>query len=91
MQSVMKLPQREPLHTLYSRGQLTKSAEADRETALAMLASATRRTSHQVKERLLSGQRKKIKSSASMKKLILLQQKLTDCGLDVYIKPDPDA
>lgn len=88
MQANMKSYNREPRHVLYSRGQLIESEEVDHENALAQLASVTSRTTDQVLERLLCGERKKIKSSASLKQLIRLQQKLESCGLDAYIKLD---
>lgn len=84
----MNFDQTEPQYILYSRGQLIESTDIDQETAIEKLASATRRTSDQVKKRLLNGKRKKLKSSSSLKKLILLQKKLTDCGLNAYIDLD---
>ncbi|WP_353410012.1 hypothetical protein [Arenicella sp. 4NH20-0111] len=84
----MKPFNKEPKHVLYSRGQLIESEDVDQENALAQLAIVTSRTTDQVRERLLCGERKKIKSSASLKQLIRLQQKLENCGLDAYIKLD---
>ena len=79
---------KKPNHILYSRGYLLDSPELDHENALSMLTTVINRSEEQIKERLLAGERKKIKSSDSLKKLIALQQTLVNCGLDAYIKLD---
>ena len=72
------------VHVLYSRGHLFD--DTNQEEALEKLATITRKTTQQIEKRLLSGRRKKVKSSHSLEKLLKLKRRLTDIGLDVYIE-----
>lgn len=73
----------EMTHILYSSGALL--GEADQQSVVEQIASMTSKTAEQVKQRLLSGKRKRVKSSDSLSKLIRLEIKLKAVGLDVYI------
>ncbi len=75
--------QNEMTHILYSSGTLL--ATAIERSAIEQIASMTSKTKEQIKRRLLSGQRKRVKSSASLSKLIRLEIKLRAAGFDVYI------
>jgi hypothetical protein len=75
-------------HVLYSRGRLLE--DADQIDAIVELSSITRRTVEEVERRLLSGERKRIKSSDSLTKLFRLEKKLKASGLDVYIEVEED-
>ncbi len=70
-------------HVLYARGKLLDSA--DKCSAIEKLASMTSKTDEQIEARLLSGERKRIKSSDSLEKLMRLEMKLKAAGFDVYI------
>jgi len=77
------------MHVLYSCGRMSEdSNEADYFESLKKIAELTRRTTQRVEETILNGQRKKIKSSLSLKKLVQLI-KLKELGLDVYIEVEP--
>lgn len=71
-------------HVLYSRGRVYD--EFNYFEALEKISAVTRRTKQQVEERILNGERKRLKSSNSLKKLLLLETKLKNVGLDVYIE-----
>jgi hypothetical protein len=58
---------------------------ADRTSAIEKIATLTSKTRQQIEERLLSGQRKRVKSSHSLAKLVRLEIKFKDAGFDVYI------
>jgi len=70
-------------HILYTRGKLISAA--DREVAIEQMASMTSKTKEQIEERLLSGKRRRIKSSDSLNKLMRLELMLKEAGFDVYI------
>jgi hypothetical protein len=70
-------------HILYARGTLLDAA--DRQSAVEQMASMTSKTTEQIEQRLLSGQRKRVKSSDSLAKLMRLEEKLKAAGFDVYI------
>lgn len=72
------------IHVLYARGTLLD--KADRQSAVEEMALMTSKTTEQIEQRLLSGQRKRIKSSDSLAKLIRLEEKLKNAGFDVYIE-----
>ena len=86
MFSIMNIDFREQMaHILYTRGKLLSTA--DRGMAIERMASMTSKTKDQIEERLLSGKRKRIKSSKSLSKLMRLEVKLKAAGFDVYIDP----
>lgn len=70
-------------HILYARGTLLDAA--DRHSAIETMALMTSKTTKQIEQRLLSGQRKRVKSSGSLSKLVRLEMKLKAAGFDVYI------
>lgn len=74
----------ETSHVLYSRGRLFD--DHNYFDALQKLAVVTRRTQQDVEERILNGERKRLKSSTSLRKLLQLESKLKGIGLDVYIE-----
>ena len=79
------------MHVLYSRGRMFKNAEDDNYfDYLQQIAVLTRRSPQEVEEIILTGERKKIKSSATLKTLIQLEAKLKELSLDVYIEPEPN-
>lgn len=71
-------------HILYARGRLLDTA--DRRQAIKQIASMTSKSAEQIEERLLSGQRRRVKSSESLSKLKRLEAKFRDAGFDVYIE-----
>ena len=71
-------------HVLYSRGRVFE--DFNYFEALEKISEVTRRTKQQVEERILNGKRKRLKSSRSLRKLIALETKLKNVGLDVYIE-----
>lgn len=73
-------------HILYSRGHLLDGM--DYFTSLQKIAELTRRNPQEVEELVLNGQRKKMRSSNSLKNLILLEAKFKELGLDVYIESE---
>ena len=79
------------IHVLYSRGRMFKNADdANYFELLQKIALLTRRSPQEVEEIILTGKRKKIKSSATLKTLIQLEAKLKELSLDVYIEPESD-
>lgn len=70
-------------HILYARGTLLEMA--DRQSAIEQIATMTSKSCEQIEERLLSGKRKRVKSSESLSKLMRLEEKFRDAGFDVYI------
>ena len=72
------------IHILYSRGYLLDGV--DYFSSLQKIAELTRRNSQTVEEHVLNGQRKKMRSSNSLKTLIQLEAKFRGVGLDVYIE-----
>lgn len=70
-------------HILYARGTLLEMA--DRQAAIEQMALMTSKTTKQIEQRLLSGERKRVKSSGSLSKLVRLEIKLKAAGFDVYI------
>ena len=52
------------------------------------IAVLTRRSSQEVEEIILTGQRKKIKSSSTLKLLVQLEAKLKELSLDVFIEQE---
>lgn len=77
------------MHVLYSRGRMFKSTDdANYFDYLQKIAVLTRRSSQEVEEIILTGERKKIKSSATFKTLVQLEAKLKELSLDVYIEPE---
>ncbi|MFQ3245470.1 MAG: hypothetical protein ACI9SP_002118 [Arenicella sp.] len=70
-------------HVLYARGKLLELA--DRRAAIQQIATMTSKSCEQIEERLLSGTRKRVKSSESLSKLMRLETKFRDAGFDVYI------
>jgi len=58
---------------------------ADRQAAIQQIATMTSKSCEQIEERLLSGKRKRVKSSESLSKLMRLETKFRDAGFDVYI------
>ena len=78
------------MHVLYSRGRMFKNADDENYfDYLQQIAVLTRRSPQEVEEIILTGERKKIKSSAKLKTLIQLEAKLKELSLDVYIEPEP--
>ena len=73
-------------HILYSRGHLLDGMNYFQ--SLQKIAELTRRNPQEVEELVLSGQRKKMRSSNSLKNLILLEAKFKELGLDVYIESE---
>jgi len=74
-------------HVLYSRGRMFKSADdANYFDYLQQIAVLTRRSPQEVEEIILTGKRKKIKSSAKLKTLVQLEAQLKKLSLDVYIE-----
>ena len=73
-------------HVLYSRGHLLDGA--DYFQSLRAIAELTKRNPQEVEELVLSGQRRKMRSSDSLKNLILLEAKFRELGLDVYIESE---
>ena len=71
-------------HILYARGKLLDMA--DRKFAIQQIATMTSKSCKQIEERLLSGQRKRVKSSDSLSKLMRLAEKFKNAGFDVYIE-----
>lgn len=80
----------ESMHVLYSRGKMLDGSNENCNyfECLQKIAKLTRRSSQEVEEIVLSGERKKISSSLSLKQLILLEAKFRELGLDVYIDSD---
>lgn len=72
------------LHILYSRGRLLD--KVDWQAAVENISVLTQQPTEKVEAQLLSGRRKRIKSSESRSKLIGLKRKLINHGLDVYIE-----
>ena len=70
-------------HILYSRGRLL--AGVSKPAAVEQLSVITKKESDRVEEKLLSGKRKRIKSSDTLGPLVRLKSKFQDAGLDVYI------
>ena len=70
-------------HILYARGKLLETA--DRQSAIRQIATLTSKSYEQIEERLLSGKRKRVKSSDSLSKLIRLEKRFRNAGFDVYI------
>ena len=76
-------------HVLYSRGRMFKSADdANYFEYLQKIAVLTRRSPQEVEEIILTGERKKIKSSTKLKTLVQLEAKLKELSLDVYIEAE---
>ena len=71
-------------HVLYSRGRLFD--EFDYFEALSKLSIITHRSKKDLEEELLNGEKKRVKSSFSLKKIMYLEKKLKDIGLDVFIE-----
>jgi len=78
--------EREVSHVLYSRGRVFD--EFDYFDALQKISEVTRRTKQQVEERILNGERKRLKSSHCLKTILLLETKLKNVGLDVYVETE---
>jgi hypothetical protein len=70
-------------HILYARGKLLDSA--DRRSAIEQIALMTSKSMEQIEQRLLSGQRRRVKSSECLEKLKRLEKKFRAAGFDVYI------
>jgi len=71
-------------HVLYSRGRILD--EFNYFESLDKLSETTHRPKKEVEERILNGERKRLKSSSCLKKLISLESKFKEIGLDVYIE-----
>lgn len=71
-------------HVLYSRGRILD--EFNYFDSLDQLSKTTRRTKQQVEEFILNGERKRLKSSPCLKKIMSLESKFKKIGLDVYIE-----
>jgi len=77
------------VHVLYSNGRMFKTAEDENYFEyLKEIAVLTRRSSQEVEEIILTGQRKKIKSSSTLKLLVQLEAKLKELSLDVFIEQE---
>ena len=70
-------------HVLYSRGRMLSGSRED--NAMQKLSVLTNRTIEQIQNKLLTGRRKRVKSSVSLARLQKLQNRLRAAGLDVYI------
>ncbi len=75
-------------HVLYSKGRLRLNF--NREDSIRQLSRLTHKPEDEIIERLLNGERKKIKSSDSLESLFRLKRKLEARGLDVYIETDAE-
>ncbi|MGK0375635.1 MAG: hypothetical protein ACJA2E_002115 [Arenicella sp.] len=72
-------------HILYASGKLLDSA--DRRSAIEQIAVMTNKSMEKIEQCLLSGQRRRIKSSECLEKLKHLEKKFRAAGFDVYIDP----
>jgi len=80
------------MHVLYSRGRMFKSDyDVNYFDSLQKIAVLTRRSPQEVEEIILTGERKKIKSSSTLKTLVQLEAQLKELSLDVYIEPTPES
>jgi hypothetical protein len=60
-------------------------AAVDRKSAIEQIASLTSKSVEQIEGRLPIGQRRRVKSSDSLSKLLRLEAKFRAAGFDVYI------
>ena len=74
----------ENAHILYSTGYLFDGFDYFK--SLKKLSTITQRSQLQVQERILCCQKRRLKSSPDLNSLLKLKNRLTDLGLDVYIK-----